>query len=122
MIRRNFSAGFDEGGDEVADADAVVILQGRAGVDGLVVDEGAVTALLVLDEVLAADADDLSVFAADRGDGDDDGALGVTAEDEAFSLKGDGLSLAGAFEDLERRHGSISRGANRCKERSPDEG
>ena len=81
------SSVFEEDGEEVADADLVVVLERGAAGDGLAVDEGAVAALLVLDEELAVDAEDLGVLAADRGDRDDDGAIRVAAHDELVPVQ-----------------------------------
>ena len=74
-----------ETGDEVADADAVVVLQRRACGDHPVVDEGAVAARRVLDEVVTVETHDLGMQAADRGMGDDQVTIGVAAQDETVS-------------------------------------
>src|SRR5262249_49809226 len=68
--------GFMEGTKKVANFDAVVVLELRPRADLLVVDEGAIAAVLVLDEEFALDTKDLRVFPADGVSGDDDVAVG----------------------------------------------
>src|SRR5262249_60573855 len=65
---------------------------------------GAVAALLVLDVVLAVDAEDLRVLPADRGDRDHDATLRVAAEHEAVAVERDDRPLVRALEDLQRCH------------------
>src|SRR5205823_5396084 len=81
----------DEGGDKVADANLVAVLQQGAAADPRVVDEGAVAALAVLDEELVLLAHDLGVLAADGGDRNVDVAVRVAPEDVdlAVVVKGD---------------------------------
>jgi hypothetical protein len=67
-----------EGGLEVADANYVVVVERRARGDGLVIDVGPVTALLILDVVAVLDADDLSVLTGNGSRGDDNIAIGIT--------------------------------------------
>src|SRR5262249_55214472 len=101
---------FEEGGDEIADANAIVVLElGSAG-DRLVVDEGAVTAVEVLDEEPRLDPQDLGVLPAHRGHGDDNLALRIATEHEALAVEGNPGSLVGSFEDLQQGHRHTSGG------------
>ena len=93
-----------EGAEEIADFDAVVVLQQGAAADLLVVDEGAVAAFAVLDVILALDAKDMGVLAADGGVVDDDLAVAVPAEDDLVVLQLEAPALLGAFENEERSH------------------
>src|SRR5262249_27680341 len=61
-------------------------------------------ALVVLDEVVAPDAKDLGVLAADRRHGDDDAAVGVAPQHEAVAVQRHEGPLVGALEDVQRCH------------------
>ena len=87
------------------------MLEQGAGGDGLIVDEGAVAALLVLDVITALDAEDLGVLAADGGDGNDDAAIGIASEDELVAVQGNMGAFVGSLEDLQCGHESSSRAA-----------
>src|SRR5262249_11406403 len=94
-----------EGADEVADLDAVVVAEQGARADGLVVEEGAVSAFQVFQVALALEARDLGVGAADGRVVDDDVALGAAAEhDLIFPLQRNFLPRVGTFENLEMSH------------------
>src|SRR5262249_35438226 len=86
------------------DLDLVVILELDPVLDELVVDEGAVAALHVLDEELALLANDVRVGPADGGAIDDHMAIGVASEDELVALKWHNLHRRSSFLHLQRSH------------------
>ena len=116
-----------EGADEVADADAIAVVEQDAPRERhvLIVDESAVAALpppavSVLDEVFPvlagndrmapADAGDAGAggVAADHGFLDDDVAIGVAAEDGFVAVQGENQSGFAAADENEVGHGILS--------------
>src|SRR5262245_50996041 len=92
-----------EFGREITDADAILVVEQGLLSDLLVVYEGAVAALQVLDVETALSADNSSMFPANGRDRDDDLTIGIAAQDETVAVQRYALTFGHAFDYVERR-------------------
>ena len=104
LARQRSGRRFVKCAQEIADLDAIVVIERQARRDLLVVDKGAVAALEVLNVVLALDVQDLRVVTADGRAADRHLAIRIPPQDDGIFHQLDPLSRVRPFENQQRCH------------------